>query len=79
MLGWREWASSDGSGLLPVDPESAPVSTALGVLGMTGFTAYHGLLEIGRPQGGRRSSSPARPARSAALVGQIAKLSAAAG
>ena len=33
-LGWREWALSDGRGLLPVDPSLAPVSTALGVLGM---------------------------------------------
>src|SRR6478672_12567325 len=49
-LGWRELALSDGRGLLPFDPALAPVSAALGVLGLTGFTAYYGLLEIGRPQ-----------------------------
>ena len=51
-LGWREWALSDGSGVRPIDPRIAPVSTALGVLGMPGFTAYHGLFEIGKPQPG---------------------------
>ena len=38
-LGWRELALSDGRGLMPVDPAVAPVSTALGVLGMPGLTA----------------------------------------
>ena len=51
-LGWRELALSDGRGLMPVDPAVAPVSTALGVLGMPGLTAYVGLLDIGRPQAG---------------------------
>ena len=52
-LGWREWALSDGTGVLAVDPELAPVSTALGVLGMPGLTAYVGLLDIGGAGGGR--------------------------
>ena len=51
-LGWREWALSDGSGVQKMEATSAPVSTALGVLGMPGYTAYHGLFEIGRPQPG---------------------------
>jgi NADPH-dependent curcumin reductase CurA len=46
-LGWREWAVCDAARARAVDPALAPVSTALGVLGMPGFTAYHGLLEIG--------------------------------
>ncbi len=74
LLGWREWALSDGSGLLPVDPESAPVSTALGVLGMTGFTAYHGLLEIGRPQEGETVFVSGAAGAVGSAVGQIAKL-----
>ncbi len=49
-LGWREWAVSDGSGVRAIDPSLAPVSTALGILGMPGFTAYHGLFEIGKPE-----------------------------
>jgi NADPH-dependent curcumin reductase CurA len=49
-LGWREWALSDGRYAWKIDPEVAPVSTALGVLGPPGFTAYYGLFEVGRPQ-----------------------------
>lgn len=51
-LGWREWALSDGSGVRKIDPAVAPVSTALGVLGMPGFTAWWGTFQIGRPQPG---------------------------
>jgi NADPH-dependent curcumin reductase CurA len=50
--GWREWAISDGRGMRPVDPGDGPVSTALGVLGMPGLTAWYGLKEIGRPKEG---------------------------
>lgn len=52
QLGWREWALSDGAALRRLDPEVAPVSTALGVLGMPGFTAWHGLLALGEPKEG---------------------------
>ena len=49
---------SDGSGLVKLPPGLSPPSQALGVLGMPGFTAYVGLLDIGKPQargnGGRR-------------------------
>ena len=41
-LGWQQYAISDGTGLAKVDPSLAPVSTALGVLGMPGMTAYFG-------------------------------------
>ena len=50
--GWQEYALSNGSGLRKLDPTVAPVSTALGVLGMPGMTAYVGLLEIGQPKPG---------------------------
>ena len=46
-LGWREAAVLDGRGVRAVDPAVAPVSTSLGVLGMTGFTAYVGIDDIG--------------------------------
>ena len=49
-LGWREWALSDGSGMRKIDAGAAPVSTALGVLGMPGFTAYYGVFELGGPK-----------------------------
>ncbi len=51
-LGWREWSLSDAHGLRRIDPAVAPVSTALGVLGMPGMTAWWGITQIGRPQPG---------------------------
>ena len=50
QLGWREWALSDGAALRRLDPSVAPVSTALGVLGMPGFTAWYGLFVLGEPK-----------------------------
>jgi NADPH-dependent curcumin reductase CurA len=48
-FGWREyWLSVDGSGITKVDPNMAPIQSYLGVLGMTGFTAYVGLLKVGQ-------------------------------
>jgi NADPH-dependent curcumin reductase CurA len=52
QLGWREWALSDGAALRRLDPSSAPISTALGVLGMPGFTAWYGVFVLGLPQEG---------------------------
>ena len=51
-LGWQEYALSDGTGIQQFDSSLAPMSTALGVLGMPGMTAYFGLLEIGKPKSG---------------------------
>ena len=45
--GWQEYSVSDGRGVRRLDPRDAPLSTALGVLGMPGFTAYVGLLDVG--------------------------------
>ena len=52
--GWQTHALSDGAGLRKIDPTLAPVSTAVGVLGMPGMTAYTGLLDTtgGKPQAG---------------------------
>ena len=50
--GWQSHAMSDGAGLQKVDPALAPISTALGVLGMPGMTAYTGLLNLGQPKPG---------------------------
>ncbi len=71
--GWQTYAVSDGRGLRRLDPEAAPVSTALGVLGMPGFTAYAGLLEIGRPQPGETVVVAAATGPVGSAVGQIAK------
>src|SRR6476620_1666336 len=50
--GWQTHAIAHAGHVRKLDPSSAPISTALGVLGMPGFTAYAGLLEIGKPQPG---------------------------
>ncbi len=50
MLKWAEYQISDGDGLTKVDPDIAPLSVYLGILGAPGLTAYLGLMEIGRPQ-----------------------------
>ncbi len=73
-LGWQQCAVSNGQGIRKVDPGLAPVSTALGILGMPGMTAYFGLLEIGkpRPDGTLLVTSAAGAVGSA--VGQIGKL-----
>ena len=45
--GWQTHALSDGKALRKVDPSLAPISAALGILGLTGMTAYCGLLDVG--------------------------------
>jgi NADPH-dependent curcumin reductase CurA len=72
--GWQEYALSDGKGLRRLDPSSAPLSTALGVLGMPGMTAYTGLLTIGQPKPGETLAVAAATGPVGATVGQIAKI-----
>jgi NADPH-dependent curcumin reductase CurA len=72
--GWQTHDLSDGSGLRRLDPSVAPVSTALGVLGMPGFTAYAGLLEIGRPQPGETVVVAAATGPVGSAVGQVARI-----
>jgi NADPH-dependent curcumin reductase CurA len=72
--GWQEYARSDGSGLRKVDPALAPISTALGILGMPGMTAYTGLLKIGKPKPGETLVVAAASGAVGSVVGQIAKL-----
>ena len=54
--GWQEYELSDGQGLVKLGEKPSHPSWALGVLGMPGFTAYMGLLDIGQPQAGKPSS-----------------------
>ncbi|MDE3169094.1 MAG: NADP-dependent oxidoreductase [Acidobacteriota bacterium] len=72
--GWQEFAVSDGSGLRHLDTKLAPVSTALGVLGMPGMTAYFGLLEICQPSAGEMVVVSGAAGAVGSLVGQIAKI-----
>jgi NADPH-dependent curcumin reductase CurA len=73
-LGWREWALSDGSGVRRIDPAVAPVSTALGVLGMPGLTAWYGLFEIGEPVEGETVFVSGAAGAVGSTAGQMAKI-----
>lgn len=72
--GWQTYALSDGRDLRKLDPAAAPVTTALGVLGMPGFTAYSGLLLIGQPKAGETVVVAAASGPVGATVGQIARI-----
>src|SRR5690606_37280091 len=72
--GWQDYALSDGSGVSRLDAGMAHPSLALGVLGMPGFTAYMGLLDIGRPTSGETVAVAAASGAVGSVVGQIAKL-----
>jgi NADPH-dependent curcumin reductase CurA len=72
--GWQEYALSNGAGLRRLDPAAAPISTALGVLGMPGTTAYVGLLEIGQPKAGETVVVAAASGAVGSVVGQIARI-----
>ncbi|PWJ88659.1 hypothetical protein C8D77_110126 [Mesorhizobium loti] len=72
--GWQSFALSDGVGLRKLDPAAASVTTALGVLGMPGFTAYAGLLTIGQPKPGETVVVAAARGAVGSAVGQIARI-----
>ncbi|WP_018907598.1 NADP-dependent oxidoreductase [Salinispora arenicola] len=73
-LGWREYALLDAKAVRKVDPALAPVSTYLGVLGMTGLTAYAGLIEVAAMQPGETVFVSGAAGAVGSMVGQIAKL-----
>ena len=72
--GWQEYATADAKSLRKLDPNLAPVSTALGVLGMPGMTAYFGFLDICKPQPGETVLVSGAAGAVGSLVGQIAKI-----
>lgn len=74
MLGWQEYAVAQGRELRKIDPSLAPISTALGVLGMPGLTAFFGLLDICDPQRGETVVVSGAAGAVGMLVGQIAKI-----
>ena len=73
LLGWQAFATAKPKALRVVDPALAPISTALGVLGMPGLTAYFGLLDLGKPVYGNTVVVSAASGAVGSLVGQIAK------
>lgn len=72
--GWQDYAALPAASLRKLDPAAAPVSTALGVLGMPGMTAYVGLLDIGRPREGETVVVSAASGAVGSVVGQIARI-----
>lgn len=74
MNGWQDYAAVSTKGLLKIDTSLAPASYSLGVLGMTGFTAYVGLLDIGQAKEGDTVLVSAATGAVGGAVGQIAKL-----
>jgi NADPH-dependent curcumin reductase CurA len=73
-FGVQEYAVSDGRGAFKVDPELAPLPTYLGTLGMTGMTAYFGLLDTGRLEEGETVVVSGAAGAVGSAVGQIAKI-----
>jgi NADPH-dependent curcumin reductase CurA len=72
--GWQTHAVARAGTLRKLDRSAAPLTTALGVLGMPGFTAYAGLKEIGKPLAGETVVVAAAAGPVGATVGQLAKL-----
>lgn len=72
--GWQTHHVSDGAGVMKLDPARAPISTAVGVLGMPGLTAYVGLLDFGEPREGETVVVAAASGAVGSVVGQIAKI-----
>ncbi|RGC67915.1 putative NADP-dependent oxidoreductase YfmJ [Micromonospora sp. MW-13] len=73
-LGWREYALVDARSARRIDPDLAPVSAYLGVLGMTGLTAYAGLLDVAAMRPGETVFVSGAAGAVGSMVGQIAKL-----
>ena len=73
-LGWQEYAIGGGPNLRKIDPSIAPISTANGILGMPGMTAYFGLFEIAQPKAGETVVVSAASGAVGQVVGQLAKI-----
>jgi NADPH-dependent curcumin reductase CurA len=71
--GWQDYSLSSGRTAIRIDPLLAPVSTALGLLGTSGMTAFVGLLDIGKPEAGETVVVSAASGSVGSVVGQIAR------
>lgn len=74
MWGWMDYSVSNGEGITKLNPELAPVTTALGILGMPGMTAYFGFLDICEPKEGDQVFVSGAAGAVGEIVGQIAKI-----
>jgi NADPH-dependent curcumin reductase len=73
-FGVQEFARSDGQGVVKLDPSLAPLPTYLGALGLTGMTAYFGLLDVGRLSEGETVVISGAAGAVGSIAGQIAKI-----
>jgi NADPH:quinone reductase len=74
MLDWKKFQTASAKQVKKIDPTVAPMTTALGILGMTGLTAYFGLLDIGQPKAGETVVISGAAGAVGMVVGQIAKI-----
>ncbi|PSP54197.1 NADP-dependent oxidoreductase [Halobacteriales archaeon QH_7_68_42] len=74
-LRWADYSTAAGTDLRPVDPDLAPVSAALGVLGMPGRTAYFGTREVAQPGAGDTFVVTGAAGAVGSVAGQVAALS----
>lgn len=74
MMDWKTQQVSKGEGLLKINKDLAPLSAYLGILGMTGLTAYCGLTQIGKPQAGETLVVSGAAGAVGSVVGQIGKI-----
>ena len=74
LLGVQDYAISNGKGLVRVDATQAPLERWIGGLGMPGWTAYFGLLEVGQPKAGETVVVTAASGAVGSVVGQLAKM-----
>ena len=74
-IGWQEYGVMDARDVRRIDPDAAPISTSLGILGMPGLTAYHGLFRVAKPVAGDTVVVTAASGAVGAVVGQLAKRS----
>jgi len=74
MFGWEQYSTADARLLRKLDPKAAPLVANLGVLGMPGYTAYHGMLRIGQPKPGETVFVSAATGAVGAVAGQLAKI-----
>ncbi|HSB61433.1 MAG TPA: NADP-dependent oxidoreductase [Vicinamibacteria bacterium] len=75
-LGWQDYLVTDGGGALPLSklPKGVDIPLAMSVLGLTGITAYFGLLEVGRPQPGETVVVSGAAGATGSVAGQIARI-----
>ena len=73
MIGWQEFATLDGAGLMQVDDSRIPLSAYLGAVGMPGVTAWYGLNRICQPKSGETVAVSAASGAVGSVVGQLAR------